>query len=355
MMVLEILILVLILILVPFACGLVPTFFISRNRTTTPVIYLSGLIMCLALFQLMAVPIVIACDFGFGLIKTLYTILLSVMSIAGIVLTVFKVRKDKKLLAQPAFSRNLTIEEIIEWVVFVGIVLFQLVMFMRMASFDGDDAYYVVQSLLTTQTDTLYRIRPYTGLSTSIDLRHSLAVFPIWIAYLSGMSDIHPTIVAHHILGILLIPYTYLIYMEIGKNILRRERNKLPIFMIFVAIMHVFGNVSIYTNATFLMTRTWQGKSLLANVCIPGVIWLLLNIFDSESQEGDRRLGLWFTLFALNIVAAMSSTASVFLIAMLIGVSGLVLTVREKNIQILLRLMITCVPLVVYGAMFLLI
>ena len=43
------------------------------------------------------------------------------------------------------------------------------------------------------------------------------------------------------------------------------------------------------------------------------------------------------------------------LIAMLIGVSGLVLTVREKNIQILLRLMITCVPLVVYGAMFLLI
>ena len=354
-MILKILILVLILIITPFACGLVPTFFVSNNRTTLSVIYLSGFIVMLAVFQLMCVPIVIMYAFGFGIIMTLYTILLSVISLAGIVLTVIKIRLKGKLLAQAAFSRNLTAEEIVEWIIFAVLIGFQLIMFMKMASFDGDDAYYVVQSLLTTQTDTLYRIRPYTGLSTSIDLRHSLAVFPMWIAYISRASDIHPTVIAHHLSGLVLIPVTYLIYMEIGKNVLKRERNKLPVFMIFVAIMHIFGNVSIYTNATFLITRTWQGKSLLANLCIPGVLWLLLIIFDSESIEGDRRLGLWFVLFSINIVAAMSSTASVFLIAMLIGVCGLVLTIREKNLQILLRLMITCVPLVVYGVMFLLI
>ena len=125
-------------------------------------------------------------------------------------------------------------------------------------------------------------------------------------------------------------------------------------FMIFIGIMQVFGNVSIYSNATFFLTRTWQGKSILANVCIPGILWLLLNIFDGESAEGDNRFGFWMDLFALNIVAAMSSTASVFLIAMLIGLSGLVLTIREKNMQILLRLVVTCVPLVAYGVIYLL-
>ena len=230
----------------------------------------------------------------------------------------------------------------------------QLFMFVRMASFDGDDAYYVVQSLLTQQTDTLYRILPYTGLSTSLDLRHSLAVFPIWIAYHGKVSGVHTTVLCHQLIGLAIIPLVYMIYLEIGRVVLKKEKKKLPIFMIFIVIMQVFGNVSIYTGSTFFLTRTWQGKSILANVCIPGVLWLLLTIFDSDTFEGDKRFGLWINLFGLNIVAAMSSTSSVFLIAMLIGLSGLVLAVKEKNIQILLRLIITCIPLVAYGATYLL-
>lgn len=124
--------------------------------------------------------------------------------------------------------------------------------------------------------------------------------------------------------------------------------------MIFICLMELFGNVSIYTNATFFLTRTWQGKSLLANVILPAIIWLVLWIFDSENYEKEYRIGLWVLLVLTNFVAAMSSTASVFLAAMLIGVIGLVMGIREKNIQIPLRLMISCVPLVIYGAIYLL-
>lgn len=124
--------------------------------------------------------------------------------------------------------------------------------------------------------------------------------------------------------------------------------------MIFISFMQIFGNVSIYTGATFFLTRTWQGKSLLANVVLPAIVWLVLWIFDQENYEKEHRIGLWILLVLTNFVAAMSSTASVFLAAMLIGVTGLVLGIKEKNIQIPLRLMISCVPLVIYGAIFLL-
>ena len=87
---------------------------------------------------------------------------------------------------------------------------------------------------------------------------------------------------------------------------------------------------------------------------MPAIIWLVFWIFESENYEKEHRIGLWVLLVLVNFTAAMSSTASVFLAAMLIGVTGLVMGISEKNIQIPLRLMISCVPLVIYGAMFLL-
>lgn len=348
----TILILVLIFTIVPFATGFIPAYFVAKSKRTIAVIYIGGFLYDLAIFQLVAVPFIISNPWGFESIIIIYSIMMIASAIAGIALFVISKKKDSQIFAESSLKRNLMVEEIVEWCIFAGILIFQLVMFARMSSFDGDDAYYVVESLLSQETGTLYRIRPYTGLSTSIDLRHSLATFPIWLSYIAQICGAHATVLCHLLSGFFLIPLTYAIYMEIGRNVLRKERKKLPIFMIFVAIMQVFGNVSIYTNATFFLTRTWQGKSILANVCIPAIIWLLLSLFDSD--QNDNGLGLWIILFIVNIVAAMSSTASVFLMAMLIGLSGLLLSIKEKNLQILLKLIITCIPLVVYGVLYLL-
>lgn len=351
----SVLILALTMGILPMFTGLLPTYFIAKSKRTIGVIFICGFIYNLAIFQLLAVPFVIADSMGFGKIVVSYSIVMALSAIAGIVLMTLKKKKEGTILAEATMKRNLMPEEIVEWVMFSAIVLFQMFMFVKMTSFDGDDAYYVVQSLLTQQTGTLYRILPYTGLSTSLDLRHSLAVFPIWLAYHGKVSGIHTTVLCHQLSGLVLIPLVYMIYLEIGRVVLRKERKKLPIFMIFISIMQVFGNVSIYTGSTFFLTRTWQGKAMLGNVCIPAIIWLFLMIFESDSAEGDNnRLGFWLSLFSINIVAAMCSTASVFLLAMLIGLTGLVLSVVEKNMQILLKLIITCIPLVVYGALFLL-
>jgi len=354
-MILSVLILVLTLGILPLVTGMIPAFFIAKARRTTGVMYVCGFIYNLALFQLLAVPIVIVNAWGFNLIIILYSILLGVSAVAGITLGVIRWKKEGNIFAEATMKRNLMVEEMVEWIILVAIIVFQLVMFVRMSSFDGDDAYYVVQSLLAQESGTLYRILPYTGLSTSLDIRHSLAVFPIWLAYFAQISGLHTTVFIHSFSGLVFIPLTYAVYLEIGRHVLKKERKKLPVFMIFIAIMQVFGNVSIYTNSTFFLTRTWQGKSVLANLCIPAIIWLMLVIFDKDTFEGDSRLGFWFSLFLVNIVAAMCSTASVFLMAMLIGLTGLVLSVVQKNVQILLKLIITCIPLVVYGAMYLLI
>jgi len=367
----QILTLILVLGIVPFCIGMLPVNLIERQHRSIGVTYIAGFLTSLAVFQIIAVPIVILEARGFRIIVPLFSVVSILLGAAGVFLSVRSGKKEGlagtgELLPMALFFRKKEEgsagiskrehlgQDSLLWIMVFILIGFQMVMAFTLTSFDGDDAYYVVQSVLTDETDTLYRIRPYTGLSTGMDLRHSLAVFPIWIAYIARMSGFHATIVAHSILPLVLIPVTYWIYLEIGKKILKREKQKLPIFMIFICIMQIFGNVSIYTNATFFLTRTWQGKSLLANIVLPALLWLILWIFDGEGYEKESRTGLWIMLVVTNFVAAMSSTASVFLAAMLIGVTGLVLGIKEKSIQIPLRLMISCIPLVLYGVIYLL-
>lgn len=367
----QILTLILILGIVPFCIGMIPVNLIERQHRSIGVTYIAGFLTSLAVFQIIAVPIVILEARGFRVIVPLFSVLSILLGAVGVLLSVRSGKKEgvsdsgellpiamffrKKEEDGPGLAKreHMGQEGMLWFMVFV-LIGFQMVMAFMLTSFDGDDAYYVVQSVLTDETDTLYRIRPYTGLSTGMDLRHSLAVFPIWIAYIARMSGFHATVVAHSILPLVLIPLTYWIYLEIGKKILKREKQKLPVFMLFICIMQIFGNVSIYTNATFFLTRTWQGKSLLANIVLPALLWLLIWIFDGEGYEKESRVGLWVMLVVTNFVAAMSSTASVFLAAMFIGVTGLVMGIREKDIQIPLKLMISCIPLVLYGVIFLL-
>jgi len=353
----QIIMLILLLVIVPLCVGMIPVNLIERQHRSLGVTYIAGFLTTLALFQVITVPIVIWHDRGFRVVVPLFSVLTILLGMVGIFMTWRSSRKESffdtgEMLQFVRFFGKT--EEGILWLFAILLIGFQMFMAFTLTSFDGDDAYYVVQSVLADETDTLYRILPYTGLSTSLDLRHSLAVFPIWIAYIARMSGVHSTIVAHSVLPLVLIPVTYWIYLEIGKKIFKRELHKLPIFIIFISIMQIFGNVSIYTGSTFFLTRTWQGKSLLANVVLPAIIWLILWIFDNENYEKENRVGLWVLLVITNFVAALSSTASVFLVAMLIGTTGLVMGIKEKDIQIPLRLMISCIPLVIYGTMFLL-
>lgn len=369
----KIIMAIIILGIVPLCVGLIPVNYMEKQNRCIGITYLSGTIMLLAMFQLIAVPIVILDGHGFVKIVIIFSLLSGILSVLGIYFTVKNLKKqraesekdkDKKGFriklneAKTKLAEHLKDKEKWEtnffWILALSAISFQMIMAVLYASIDGDDAYYVVQSVLTDETNTLYRIKPYTGLSTGMDLRHALAVFPVWIAYLARVTGIHATIMAHTILPLVIIPVVYLVYLEIGKILLKKDRAKLPIFMLFIVLMHIFGKVSIYTGATFFITRTWQGKSLLANLVVPLIIWLVVSIFADNNYADLSRVWLWILLILTNFVAAMSSTGSVFLAAMMIGVTGLVLGIAEKNIQIPLRLMVSCIPLVLYGAIYLL-
>ncbi len=399
MVVLSVLALVFWLLIIPMCMGQLVLNFLPITKRTVGINYISGYLLSFAVFELVAIPCMIHVQYGaFGYCRRIFAVIEILLALAGVCLTVKRVRKAIKDGYVPRYKEDFrggrfrtfmvltfqgeeraepaammsprtdvrvmkyqySVESMIFFGVFIAIVLFQLFMAVFMAPFDGDDAYYVVEALLAQQADVMNTILPYTGSSTSLDLRHAMAVFTMWEAFIAKMSGVHATIVCHSVLPLVLMPLVYILYLEIGRILLGAKQDMLPIFMIFVALFQMFGNTSIYTSETFFMMRTWQGKAMVANFIIPSILWLFLWMFEDcrkpgylwkeETAGGTRiiRNSSWILLFMVNMAAGIMSSMGIMFGSGFVAVLSFMLLVYTRDIKIIPKAALSVLPSVIY-------
>jgi hypothetical protein len=359
------------LVVIPFGIGMIPVNFISPAKRNPGLVILAGYFCMWAVFEVVTIPAVLWVQYdNFKVASNCFTVVSILCAAVGIFLWQRNMRG--KLFGSVSLIKRGSWWEKLEWLIFFALVGFQLYKAVFYTSFDGDDAYYVVESLIAQQADVMYRILPLTGGPTDLDVRHALAVFPMWVAFVAVKSGVHATIVSHVVMPLILIPLTYLVYYQIGKALFRNPHQGLGMFMIVMCMFQIFGNVSIYTNETFFLTRTWQGKAVAGSLVIPAVFWLLLWIYDSakhsdtavSSDSGDRVEqaeksegasgqkqqygGLWFLLVCVNMTAAICSSIAVFIVSILIAVTSFCLMLTERDFKVLLKLGAACIPNLIY-------
>lgn len=394
-------------LVIPFCIGLIPANFISAEKRTPGFVLLSGYFGMWALFEIAAVPAVLWVEYNnFKVASAVFTVLALFGAAAGAVLLYRNAKAGKPGLVMgnrrtgsrrekgragkqndisvrngkgsgarlKAEAKKLLTGAGIEWLVFFALLGFQLYKAVAYASFDGDDAYYVVESLIAQEAGVMYRILPLTGGSTGLDVRHAMAVFPMWVAYIAVRAGVHATVVSHVVMPLVLIPLTYLLFYEIGRMLFmetpwtdgkqagadkRQEgrgnvfhRENLPTFMIIMAVFQIFGNVSIYTNETFFLTRTWQGKAVAGALVIPALVWVFLQIYDRGVKNGRTDAGIWILFVCVNMTAGVCSSIAVFLVCILVAVTTFCLAVAERDWKILFKVGAACIPNVAYMAVY---
>lgn len=352
MIVLKIISLIIWLGIIPICMGLLPVILIPEQERTPGVIFISGYTVMFALFELIGIPVVITTVYhGFSLLSRLFIVSSLVLALLGAVITAVKRKKGYRLnLWSYRRFQQISFEEKVCFLIFAVIVVFQMYMAFTRASFDGDDAYYSVQGLIAQQHDTLYRINPNTGYSSPLDVRHAMALIPVWEAFIGDMSGIHTTIIAHSVAPLILLPLTYMVYFRIGKKLFDGKKDMIPVFMIIMALFQMFGNVSIYTNETFLLTRTWQGKSVAGNFIIPMVFWIFLSLFEKKDNWSKKQgnAGYWIMLACLNLAAGVSSSLAVLLSALLTAGLAVLFAVKERRFSVLVWAGLSCIPSAAY-------
>ena len=361
----------------PMGIGVLFNFLLPKDKRTFGITFLLGFLVYLASFEVVAIACMTRIVYSaFAYCVKYFLILAIVMILGGIARCCYAVlyKKDITILFSDDFVRkrdssdssgkflffNCGIETGIYWCIFFALLIFQLVMSVVMASFDGDDAYYVVESLLAQQADVMNTILPYTGNSTSLDIRHALAVITMWIAFIAKVSGVHATIVSHCVIPLLFIPLVYLVYTEIAKTVLKKNREMVPVFMIIISFLMMFGNVSQYTPATFFLMRTWQGKAMVGNIVFPMIFWVFLEMYESiksKSEELQKKSLLsgicpWIILALINMLSGMCSAMGVIFGSGIIALLTLFLLFFSKNWKVLPGAFLCVVPNLIYLAIY---
>ncbi len=363
----------------PAAAGLLPVgILLPAEERRLSRIVVAGFLTSFTVFELIGLPILFLTPLGnFTLLLWLYAIISIALAAAGIrkcsktggtLLT--KLIKEWKeagtLASSPAEESTaakrsarwimkaagpVQTQAVVFWCIFAGLLLFELFMAYTRASFDGDDAYYVAQSLQTWQTGTMYHYVPYTGVSTTLDGRHAMAMIPMWIAAVSRLCGTHPTIVTHSMMPLVLIPLTDLcLYVLadtlIADNVIAKDRKRLlPAFMCIMAVMQIFGNISIYTPETFLLMRNWQGKSVFVNVIVPVCFTALLLV----AKRGKAQRFAGFLMVLCNFAAGFCTSIAPVFTAFLFLAGSLYTAILHKDKKIFGRAALCCIPNVMYA------
>lgn len=227
----------------------------------------------------------------------------------------------------------------------IALILSQAFILTWYQHIDNDDAVYVASATTAVNTDSIFQYNPYTGQSlVEYPDRYVLSPFPIFIATLSKLVLIHPTIVAHTILPAFLIPLSYIVIALLGKKLFPDQPSGVYYFLLFMCVLNYFGNVSIYTNSTFLLLRIWQGKAVLANIIIPAILY-----FSFRAMLGERNYGEWIMVFACSLTACLVSSMGILLAPIMIACMGFVFAIQNRKIKTLLYSIACCLPCIVCG------
>ena len=410
MIVLKTLICILILVVIPACAGMIVVS--GMHKPFAGLIIPAGYLVMMFSFEVVCVPVILLTHgSNFKYVCFIYTPLLVLLSVWGVI------RGRRSGLCKDitgsfkAVCSNLpgkSIESVIIWAIVIVMTIVMLVCMERSVIFDGDDAYYVAQSLATWKNGTMYSVNPYNGRAAAIDMRHAMAVFPMWIAYVGKMSGIHTTILCHTILPLVLIPLALMVFGDMGYLLLGGQvkttgsedstgsadtdetsasdecdgstcnRRLLPYYMLFITIMLMFGRVSIYTAETFLISRTWQGKAVTAGIMIPMTFLALMVVYevcggngtgkdmlvdittnmpsDPTGDPSQKRVQIpfeWIFLALINASAGIFSSLAVELISLLIATGGVAMGIRNRSIKTVIKTWVCCIPGFIYMMLYL--
>lgn len=336
---------------VPFFLGMIPVKYMNSSQRTPAMTYVCGWFVSFFTFELTAVPFILL-ERSFTSFVIVYTLITAVLFVCSMWAS-RHVWADFAKNIRAVRSQPLLVK--LGWILLYLLIGLQLFMAVFYEYYDGDDAYYIATSVLTDTFDTMYLRDAYTGYIYSLDARHALSPTPIYQAWLSRLSGIHPAVIAHSVLSAVWLVFMYCIYGQIGNRLLpitkaegRARSNFRPVFMILIAVWFAFGNISLYTSETFAMTRTWQGKGLMAGMVLPALVLCLMQLAQDKVSPGS-----WMLYECVLVSAVFATSISFMLVPTIVGMAAVLIGIKKKSLRAAVKVFACCTPCLLLAVCFL--
>lgn len=225
----------------------------------------------------------------------------------------------------------------------IGVTIFVIFKSITLQHADEDDTRFVVNAMDMVEHNTLFLTNPATGRVIGSwygellkDVVSPYSVFPAAVGYFMNMK---PVIAYHSIMPIVFLVIISFLYYELGQRFFPEQKDFKCLFVIFLWIINIFGYYSVYGQETFMMTRLWQGKSVVAAIGIPATLMLLLDVYDDPTNRAA-----YILLAMVNASMCFFSGMGILLMPIMIVCFGATYSVVKKNGAIIICLGMTCIP-----------
>ncbi len=300
--------------------------------------YVLGYIGLWALFQLITVPLV--------LLKQSFVIVVVIITGAVIGMIIYGVKKKYYSFKLPEF-RNWG--DRLAFAVMCMAIVALLVVTALLQHTDADDSRFVVNAVDIVRTNKMFLTNPATGEAIPIwegelvkDVTSPWAVF---IAYCARVTDIHPTIMAHTVLQLVLTFILCLVYWMLSEVFFKEDISSRAIFVVLALLVNVYGYYSIYSAETFAITRIWQGKAVVASIGIPLMYLMSMWIYDDHKKKAN-----YIMLFVLSMAMCLMSGMGIIISAVMVGCISIVYGILKKDAKVFFYILISAIPCAVcYG------
>ena len=278
--------------------------------------YLFGQILVWAIFQLMAVPMILLHIPFMGLFIP-FSLVIVGLGIWGIV----KISKKEYDLSFDIKTFNFFMAPALL------VIAFQAGMYFFGQHLDEDDARWIAEAsdAIVKNKMLLHNAATgeYIGTFKGEMAKDVFSPWSMYIATLSQTTFIRPATMAHTFYPPILLGLVYVVYYLIGKNLFEKKFEQ-GAFLLMVSIIMMFFSGNRYTQAMFTLTRIWQGKAMVAGLVIPLFLLVLLQI-EKEDTKGN-----WFLLIISSITGCLFSGMGIAISFILAGVYGLYALVFKR-------------------------
>lgn len=234
-------------------------------------------------------------------------------------------------------------------VVFVLLVV-QLVLVIATYNFTLDAAYYVANVSTSVDTNMINVYDPFTGAwQDHFELRYAFATYSIHDAVVCQLTKIPALVQTKTVMSAVVMILVNALYIYIARFFGKEDyKQSLVMYIGMVFINLTF--ITIYTPANFLMTRTYEGKSIVGNIAVIA-IFVMYMMAVRYGMDNSR---YWLMMFAICFGTATVSSTANMLIPAQVCILYIPYIIKHRAYRVIPKVLICILPEVIMMMMYVL-
>ncbi len=207
-------------------------------------------------------------------------------------------RKFKSMAADAAQNR-------IFWIAIALICVLMTALTVITYSFTLDAAYYVAQVSTNVDTNMINVYDPFTGnWQDHFELRYVFATYYANDAVICSLTGLPALVQTKSVMCATVMIIVNILYVCICGYFFK-DRTRALLMYAFMTLTNLMF-ISIYTAPNFLMTRTYEGKTIVGNISVILIFLLYMMLVNNAEEKG-----IFIKLFIVCLgTATVSSTAN---------------------------------------------